>query len=259
MMVVVCGCSGIPGKSQNTTEETSAPRTPTLPNQYIAGGNTPLTTKSPVIATQTSPNASSLNIQSAVMMTITTPTISTAGANVTNAVVGQPISSFYAIPTSGLVPLTVSFNDASSNQPTTWNWQFGDGNTSTLQNPVYTYSVNGTYTITLTVSNNYGSSSSSQTNYITVESFPSVSFSAVVVSAGSPNPTVIFTDNSIGYPNPSTWYWNFGDGHTNTQPNPSHQYGSVGVYMVNHSATNAEGTGWLNMSCDLTVSEIPCH
>ncbi|MDP3565265.1 MAG: PKD domain-containing protein, partial [Methanoregula sp.] len=59
-------------------------------------------------------------------------------------------------PDSGKVPLTVSFTDLSKGSPTTWLWQFGDGGTSTVQNPTHTYTVAGSYNITLTVTNAYG-------------------------------------------------------------------------------------------------------
>ena len=56
----------------------------------------------------------------------------------------------------------VSFTDASTDVPQSWSWNFGDGNTSTLQNPTHTYAANGTYTVTLTVSNTVGNDVSTQ-------------------------------------------------------------------------------------------------
>ena len=53
----------------------------------------------------------------------------------------------------GVTPLTVKFTDTSTGNPTAWAWDFGDGNTSALQNPVNTYQAPGTYTVTLTANN----------------------------------------------------------------------------------------------------------
>jgi bacillolysin len=62
----------------------------------------------------------------------------------------------------------VTFSDLSTNGPTSWLWNFGDGNTSNLQNPSHTYSTNGTFTVQLTATNSYGSDPEIKTNYITV-------------------------------------------------------------------------------------------
>lgn len=73
-----------------------------------------------------------------------------------------PAASFTASPTSGTAPLTVQFTDTSTGGPTSWRWDFGDGGTSTVQNPAHTYQVAGTYTATLTASNTDGSSTASR-------------------------------------------------------------------------------------------------
>ena len=79
-----------------------------------------------------------------------------------------PVAAFTGTPTSGTVPLTVTFTDQSTGSPTSWSWTFGDGGTSTAQNPVHTYNSTGTYTVTLTATNAVGSDSETKTNYITV-------------------------------------------------------------------------------------------
>jgi PKD repeat protein len=71
-------------------------------------------------------------------------------------------------PRSGTAPLTVTFKDNSAGSPTAWNWSFGDGKSSTLQNPKHTYSAAGSYTVKLTVTNTAGSTSVTKYNYITV-------------------------------------------------------------------------------------------
>jgi PKD repeat protein len=60
-----------------------------------------------------------------------------------------PISSFTATPSSGPAPLKVQFTDMSSNNPTQWSWQFGDGTTSSVQNSSHTYTISGVFTVTL--------------------------------------------------------------------------------------------------------------
>lgn len=79
-----------------------------------------------------------------------------------------PVANFSGTPTSGYVPLTVQFTDLSSNSPTSWSWNFGDGGTSYLQNPSHQYTSAGQFTVSLTATNAYGSDTEVKTNYITV-------------------------------------------------------------------------------------------
>jgi hypothetical protein len=79
-----------------------------------------------------------------------------------------PSASFAAFPVVGTVPLTVTFSDFSTGDPDGWLWDFGDGGTSTEQNPTHTYTALGTYTVTLTVSNTLGSDAVVMPGYITV-------------------------------------------------------------------------------------------
>lgn len=79
-----------------------------------------------------------------------------------------PVPLIMAHPFAGNAPLEVGFADRSVNFPTSWLWDFGDGNTSTQENPVHTYYVQGMYTVTLTATNRYGSSTAVYADYITV-------------------------------------------------------------------------------------------
>jgi PKD repeat protein len=83
-------------------------------------------------------------------------------------VVIPPIAGFYSNVAAGHVPLTVVLYDQSTGAPTSWNWEFGDGVMSTLQNQVHTYTAGGVYSVTLTVSNSSGTNSTTKINYITV-------------------------------------------------------------------------------------------
>lgn len=79
-----------------------------------------------------------------------------------------PVADFTAYPTSGTAPLTVSFTDQSANYATSWQWDFGDGNTDTKQNPQHTYQKAGHYTVQLTVANINGSTTEIKSNHISV-------------------------------------------------------------------------------------------
>lgn len=81
-----------------------------------------------------------------------------------------PTANFTGTPTSGTAPLSVVFTDTSTGSPTSWAWDFGDGNTSTSQNPTNNYVAAGTYTVKLTATNASGSNVKTRTNYITATS-----------------------------------------------------------------------------------------
>ena len=80
----------------------------------------------------------------------------------------SPQAGFSASPVSGEVPLVVQFSDQSSGLPTNWSWDFGDGDTSSVQHPQHTYNVVGAYSVSLTVSNAQGNDTLTQTNMISV-------------------------------------------------------------------------------------------
>jgi len=173
--------------------------------------------------------------------------------NISSITVTSLSASFTANQSSGLAPLAVQFTDTSTDQPTTWSWNFGDGGTSTLQNPVHTYARAGVYAVNLSATNGYNGWITSPSESVTVYSLPAVSFTATPLTGTTGTP-VLFNDQSTGFPAPSSWYWDFGDGFSSTQQNPSHQYAQTGVYAVNHSVTNAQGTIWLNKTAYITIS-----
>jgi PKD repeat protein len=150
-----------------------------------------------------------------------------------------PMANFSANPTSGTAPLNVQFTDLSEHA-TSYYWNFGDGANSTLKNPVHTYSTNGTYTVNLTVSNSYGTSSKIATINVSrpVPVPPMANFSANPTSGNVPL-TVLFTDLSQ---NATSYNWNFGDGANSTLQNPVHTYSTNGTYTVNLTAMNSYGS-----------------
>ncbi len=78
-----------------------------------------------------------------------------------------PVANFSGTPTSGTAPLEVSFTDLSNGEIDSWLWTFGDGGTSTDQNPTYTYYDHGIYTVSLEVTGPGGSDADTKNNYIT--------------------------------------------------------------------------------------------
>ncbi len=85
-----------------------------------------------------------------------------------------PVADFEANQTSACGSLEVNFTDNSQYFPTSWLWNFGDGNTSSEPNPTHTYSEAGSYTVSLTVSNSSGNNTLTKDNYIHVYSIPNL-------------------------------------------------------------------------------------
>lgn len=221
----------------------------------------------------------------------------------------------------------VSFVDNSTGSPTSWLWDFGEGNTSTEQNPTHIYDVGGGYTVNLTVKNDVGSNTTSKYGYVLVGLGDGLVareyFSSSVTSGDAPlkvtfhggtgysndwtfgdgsqlgagenhtiehtylepgqytvsldeynvggraaitkyhyitvtglarpfasftsekmsvpkSLTIAFTDTSIG--KPTSWYWNFGDGNSSTEQNPTHTYSAAKNYTVSLTASNDNST-----------------
>ena len=129
---------------------------------------------------------------------------------------------------------------------TSWHWDFGNGDTSMYQNPVYKYPSPGLYTVTLTVKDLKGCSSSVSHN-IFIKTLPQPDFTFTILCNGD---TTCFLDQSsisTGYI--KKWNWNFGDGSTDTIQNPTHLYKPVGQYYATLSVTS-------NESCTNSVSKI---
>jgi len=243
-----------------------------------------------------------------------------------------PIAQFTADVQSGCESISVQFTDLSTNNPTEWLWDFGDGNTSTEQSPLHTYNAPGQYTVSLTVSNADGEDVAETEGYITVWQNPTVELSmtptsnesasdgsvtanagggsspylyewsngalganlidvtpgdycvtvydangcsvtaciAVTVNTGDPLPvasfsmsvasgcaplSVLFTDESTN--EPTSWSWEFGDGNSSSEQNPTHTYATPGIYTVELTVENTAGSDSYVWESAVEVYEIP--
>ena len=105
----------------------------------------------------------------------------------------------------------------STGNPTSSNWTFGDSFNSTEQNPVHNYSTPGAYNVSLTAINAAGNNTMTKTVYTA----PIANFATSTMACETPL-SVTFTDLSTG--NITSWYWDFGDGNTSTEQNPTYIY-----------------------------------
>jgi gliding motility-associated-like protein len=159
-------------------------------------------------------------------------------------VYSNPTADFSADRLMGCFPLNVNFTDASipgTGTITNWFWDFGDGNTSTQQNPSHVYTGAGNFTVTLRITNSFGCTKTfTKPQYITISDGVSADFTNVSIGLCAAPVAVNFTNTSTG-PGPLTYSWNFGDGNTSTATNPAHTYASNGIYTVSLIAVSPQG------------------
>ena len=153
----------------------------------------------------------------------------------------NPVANFTANTTSGCAPLAVKFTDQSSGSPTEWNWEFSNGTLSNAQNPTVSFATPGTYSAKLVVRNANGIDQIEKIDYITVYPSPIADFDANIRLACVPA-TIRFTDlSSSPVGTIASWEWEFGDGGTSSQQNPSHTYANTGFYTVTLKVISSNG------------------
>ena len=140
-----------------------------------------------------------------------------------------PLAEFSASPTTGFG--LVQFANLSAGEVNSFAWDFGDGSTSTEENPSYTYAAVGTYSVALSVTGPTGTDTETKSDYIQIIS-PDVVIAGFTVSDtfGVAPKTISFSNTSVG--TISGYEWHFDDGDTSFVENPSHTFQSAGVYLV---------------------------
>jgi PKD repeat protein len=154
-------------------------------------------------------------------------------------VTDPPVADFFTGVRYGSAPFTVTFSDSSrGREPLVYFWEFGDGATSEMKNPTHIYPRNGEYTVSLTVTNAYGSDTKSLPAYIGVGDPLDPAFTPS--APGGPAP---FTVSFVTTPQtlPANWSWDFGDGTVSFEENPVHTYTVPGNYTVTVKLSNDFG------------------
>lgn len=155
--------------------------------------------------------------------------------------VGQVTADFTSTSNSGCSPLIVTFENLSTGNGLTYEWNLGNGNTSVSENPAASYINPGMYTITLTATGPDGTATEAKTDYIVVFTPPTPDISPSQ-NVGCYPFTVDFTDLSVVGDSPiASWSWDFGDGGTSTDQNPSHLYTTPGTFDITLLLTDANG------------------
>ena len=248
VVILVAAALMSPAGADNVTPTATVTVIPTTSTVVTTAVPTTSPTATPVTTTTITPTTVPATTATATPVpTATTVVPTTTAASVI------PVSGFTASTVSGIAPLMVQFTDTSTNDPTSWSWSFGDGNTSTVENPSFTYSTAGTYTVTLTATNAAGTKVDTQTDLITVNAatVPPVADFSQSASSGTAPFTVQFTDTSDN--TPTSWSWSFGDGNTSTAENPSFTYTTAGTYTVSLTAANAGGSNSTTVDDDIII------
>ena len=143
--------------------------------------------------------------------------------------------------------LQVSFKNQSSNAQS-YLWNFGNGQTSTQIDPVITYSAAGTYSVALTANNADLSNTSTQSITVNYKQ-PTASFTYTTAA-----PLKVILNNTST--NATAYEWDFGDGNTSTEKNPTHRYSTVGSYIITLVAKNPSGSQQYRQTVQINAPKV---
>ncbi|MBN2730644.1 MAG: gliding motility-associated C-terminal domain-containing protein [Bacteroidales bacterium] len=160
-----------------------------------------------------------------------------------------PQISFTVDDQDGCEPHNVQFTDNSFPAGSIWDWDLGDGNSSTDQNPTHTYTADGSYSVSLILTTAEGCDDTlTMPNYITVYPSPVAYISADPISTTIVSPEITFSSTSTGV---DTWYWTFGDGtNSSSPPDITHEYltdGTFSVWLFIESVNGCRDSAYVNV------------
>ncbi len=180
-----------------------------------------------------------------------------ANGGATGGGIDKPTADFFADKTSIQEGTAAQFHySGGGGTPTSIFWEFGDGQSAMGESPLHTYATSGAYDVTVTATNSAGSDKITKTSYIIVLPSSSIAFSASPLGGTYPLP-VTFKDESA---DAVKWLWDFGDGKTSTEENPTHTYTSAGTYDVSLEIEDSTGAkASLEKTAYITVGSGLCH
>jgi gliding motility-associated-like protein len=161
----------------------------------------------------------------------------------------QKTINFFPLPAADFITVfpyciydTIQFTDKSNGKSVTlksWEWDFGDGNTSTLKNPKHKFSLPGKYTVKLIVTNQYDCRDTVEHE---LEIYPQPVADFTVQPSACQEDVVPFTDKStIPAGSIKAWAWDFGDGIGSKEHNPSHRFKGAGTFQISLIVTSSFG------------------
>ena len=266
------GCSGV-----NYNLQLTLPYKTTSIQWNFENGTTPYTDSSPIIADSLVQNNQTVYIYKypknpvvytsgsySVVATVFNPTAdvcgSTENVELDFSVTDPPVAKF-AVSLACLGDST-QFTDETTGVSTlkSWLWNFGDNQTSTLQNPTHKYLNPGNYNVSLTVMDVDSCTSVYDVPALRIDAKPVALFTASTPDCL--NQTITFTDKSTTTDGTlATWIWDFGDGvkDTVTAKNTviSHTYATIGTDTVKLIVTNSDGCSSLTYAQPETISPLP--
>jgi PKD repeat protein len=177
-----------------------------------------------------------------------------------------PLASISANPINGSQPLTVNFTGTGTDTDgtvTSYSWDFGDATTSNEQNPNHTYNNSGQYTVTLTVVDNAGGLGRATISVTVTQSGEGNDSPIAYLSASPLSGIAPLTINFMGSGTDNdgtivSYSWNFGNGSTSNEQNPSHTYNAAGTYTATLTVTDDGGaTGSTSLAIAVVSEGMP--
>jgi PKD repeat protein len=185
--------------------------------------------------------------------------VGSASQNITISLApNQPPVALLIGPTAGTVGQVLTFSDDGSydlnNDPLTYSWSFSEGGTANGPTTTRSYNAAGTYTVTLTVSDNHGGSDSAELA-VTISLAPNQAPVARLTgpTVGTVGQVLAFNDNGSSDPDgdPLTYTWTFSEGGTASGPSTTRSYNAAGIYTVTLAVSDSHGS---TSSASLTVN-----
>ena len=160
--------------------------------------------------------------------------------------------------TKGCKPVSVTFTDQSSGNITSYQWDFGNGNTSTKADPEATYVNAGVYDVTLVVSSGNRTDTITKANLVEVYNPPESGFQATPKQGCLPLDVSFQEDAKLGSAPIRDYVWDFGDGGSSNNANPSHRYQQAGSFSVSLIVRDTNGCQDVVSKQDLiATSQVP--